>query len=317
MADLEKRISGDWIELREKANDLHALLELLAVLPPELRDAADGLRHCVEQGIIEFKRTQLAPTLVALEAARYTSLEAQELETRERALAALLLSTLVQRLVCVEAVPLSKSSREEPSVSADDLQVSAILADVNARVKTEPALRGHTAVKNILMQVHRYNSENKKMRELVATIKPEMRQSFLANFTKTFDAIIASIRRNYSVLLQEQVAAVVTRKEGFSLAEAPLKELAPLLMNQAREVSRFRSTLAHAREERFKTREVLVRLYDSRPAVLKLVEDEAQEYRRLCQHVPSVRGEDCVGAMAAAFRDEVAAILDRQGKKEA
>jgi len=316
MSDLERQISGDWIELREKANDLHSLLDLLSLQPHELRSAADTLRHSVEQGIVEFKRTLLGPTLVALEAVRFTSLKAGELHTQERTLAALLLATLVQRLVCIEALPVTRPPRGEPAFHADDLQVSAILADVNARLKTDAALRGHTAVKNILMQVHRYNSENKKMRELVSTIKPEMRQSFLANFTRTFDEIIGSIRRQYAVLLQEEAATEAAHKEGFSLTAAPLRELAPLLASQAKEFSRFRSTLTHAREEKYKTREVLVRLYESRHTALRLVEDETRDYRRICQRMHPKGIDDCAAAMASAFRDEVAAVLDKQGRKE-
>jgi hypothetical protein len=166
------------------------------------------------------------------------------------------------------------------------------------------------------MYVQRYNGENQKMRELLPTIKPEMRTSFLANFTRTFDEIIASIRRQYTALLQEEAVAAKARKEGFSLNLVPLKELAPLLVSQAREVSRFRSTLAHAREEKFKTREALVRLYDGRQVVLKLVEDESRAYRRLCQRIQQEDIDSCAGAIATGFRDEVAALLEKQGRRE-
>ena len=56
------------------------------------------LRLSVEQGIIEFKRTMLSPVLVALETARYKSLDGDEMIEQERTLSALLFSVLVQRL---------------------------------------------------------------------------------------------------------------------------------------------------------------------------------------------------------------------------
>src|SRR5208282_3186897 len=241
MSDLEKRISGDWIELREKANDLHTLLDALAVAPHHLRAAADALRHSVEQGIIEYKRTTFAPVLVALETARYKSLAPDDMGAQEKSLGVLVLAILVQRLFCMETIPLVRPRDEKRDFGVDSLQVGAILGDVNARLKTNPGLRGNTAVKNILMQVERYNTENRKMRELIPTIKPEMRASFLSNFSRTFDEIIGSIRRQYSTLLQEESAADKARKEGFSLAALPLRELAPLLATQAREVLKFRS----------------------------------------------------------------------------
>jgi hypothetical protein len=316
MPDLEKRISGDWIELREKANDLYTLLDALAVPPHQLRAASEALKHSVEQGILEYKRTLLAPVLVALETTRYKSLATDDVDAQEKSLAVLLLTILIQRLFCTEGISLARPQEEKRVFGVESLQVGAILTDVNARVKSNPELRAHPAVKNILMQVQRYNGENQKMRELLPTIKPEMRTSFLANFTRTFDEIIGSIRRQYTTILHEEVSAEKARKEGFSLALAPLKELAPLLVGQAREVSRFRSTFAHAREEKYKTREAFVRLYDGRQVVLKLVEDESKAYRRLCQRIQPDDLDSCANAMAAGFRDEVAALLDKQGKRE-
>jgi len=316
MSDLEKRISGDWIELREKANELHTLLDALDVPPHQLRASSDVLRRSVEQGIVEFKRTMFAPVLVALEAARYKSLAPDDMGAQEKSLSVLLLAILVQRLFCMESLPLVRPQEEKRDFGVDSLQVGAILTDVNARLKATPGLRGHPAVKNILMQVQRYNGENKKMRELLPTIKPEMRTSFLANFSRTFDEIIGSIRRQYASILQEEASVDKTPRQGFSLALVPLKELAALLASQAREVSKFRSTLANAREEKYKIRESLVRLYDSRQVVLKLVEDESKMYRRLCQRIQQDDIDGCANAMAMGFRDEVANLLEKQGRRE-
>jgi len=317
MAELEKRIIGDWVELREKANDLHSLLDSLALYPPEIRDAGERLRHSVEQGIVEFKRTVLSPVLVALETARYKSLAAEEMGTQEKSLTQLLLVIFLQRLLTAELLPLSRPQEQKRSFGVEDLQVNVILSDINARVKTAPGLRAHPAVKNILMQVNVYNKENQKMRELLPTIKPEMRASFLSNFTKTFEEIIASIRRHYATILQEEAAAAQkSREEGFSLSLLPLKELTPLLVNQAKEVARMRSTLAHARDEKYKTREVLVRMYDQRHEVLRMIEDEAKAFRKICQQTMQYDLDGCVHQIANAFRDEIVGILERQGKKE-
>ena len=155
MPELEKRISGDWIELRETANDLHSLLDALAVPPHQIRAAADELRHSVEQGIIEFKRTLFAPVLVALETARYKSLAPDDMGAQEKSLAVLLLAILVQRLFCMETLPLVRPHDVKRDFGVDSLQVGAIITDVNARLKADPGFRGHPAVKNILMQVQR------------------------------------------------------------------------------------------------------------------------------------------------------------------
>ena len=236
--------------------------------------------------------------------------------THEKSLAVLLLAILLQRLLCTEVLPLSREPDAKRSFGVESMQVGAILADVNARIKRNPALRSHAAIKNILMQVQRYNAENKKMRALVPTIKPEMRKSFLTNFAQTFEEIIGSIKRHYATILQEQADADKGSRGEFTWSLLPLKELAPLLAGQAREVARIRSTLAHARDEKYKTREVLVRLYDGRQAVLKLIEEELKVYRRICKQALQYDLDACSLAMATGFRDEIVAILDKKSRRE-
>jgi hypothetical protein len=316
MAELEKRVSGDWFELKEKAGDFHALLDMLRLSPSQLRDTAARLRLSVEQGIIEFKRTMLSPVLVTLETARYKTLDGEELVEQERSLSALLFTIMVQRLLATDLLPRSRPREEAQEVATDTLEVNAIVADVKTKIKDNPAVRAHPAIKNILVQVQVYNKENQKMRELLPMIKPEMRASFLANFSKTFGEIVGSIRRHYAAFLQEQAAASKSMRPEFSLAVLPLKNLAPLLSIQARETARIRSTLAHAREEKYRTREVLVRLYDSRHQILSLIEDELKMYRKICKDTLQYDLDACALEISVGFRDQVVEILEKQSKRE-
>ena len=316
MAELEKRISGDWFELREKAGDFHALLDALPLSPSQLRDSATTLRLSVEQGIIEFKRSMLSPVLVALETARYKALDGEEMIEQEGSLTALLFAIMVQRLLAVDLLPRARPREEARQIATDTLEVGVIVEAVKTKIKANPGLRANPAIKNILVQVQVYNKENKKMRELLPMIKPEMRASFLANFSRTFGGIVGSIRRHYAAFLQEEAAASKSRHVGFSLAVLPLKDLAPLLATQAREIARIRSTLAHAREEKYRTREVLVRLYDSRHQVLTLIEDEVKMYRRICKETLQYDLDACALEVSVGFRDQVVEILEKQSRRE-
>jgi hypothetical protein len=316
MVELEKRISGDWIELKEAAGDLRQLLEFLALPPGDLAQAAARLRLSVEQGIIEYKRTCLSPILVALETARYKSLAVEEILAQEKSLSLLLYTVLVQRLIAMEQIPLTRRTEDRRSFGVESMQVNVILADLKTRVKINPGLRSDPAFKNVLMQVQLYNRENQKMRELLPTIKPEMQTSFLANFTHTFDDIIGSIRRNYQSILVAEAEARRAKQEGFSLAAMPLRELAPFLTNQARELARMRSTLAFSREEKYKTREILVRLYESRHDILRLVEDEVTIDRRMCQMAHQWDLDGCARIAANGFRDEIVALMEKQARKD-
>jgi hypothetical protein len=316
MVDLDKKISGDWIELKEAAGATHTLLDHLALRPADLADTAARLRLSVEQGIVEYKRTSLSPVLVVLETARYKNLAVEEIAAQERVLTPILFAVLVQRLIALEQIPLARKSEDRRSFGVEGMQVNVILADLKTRVKGNPALRADPAFKNVLMQMQLYNRENQKMRELLPTIKPEMQSSFLANFTRTFDDIIGSIRRNYLSILAAEAEEKRERQQAFSLAQVALKEIAPFLTTQARELARMRSTLAFAREEKYRTREVLVRLYESRHDVLRLIEDEVKLYRRLCQAAHQYDLDACAIVVAGGFRDEIMGVLEKQAKRE-
>lgn len=316
MVELAKRISGDWIELRETLNDLHAFVDQLRIGSQELREEAQRLRLSVEQGIVEYKRARLAPVLSGLETARFRSLALGEIEGYERDLSLLLFTVLVQRLIALDLLASARPPDELPSFDVEGMQVNVILSDVNTRIKADPSLRAHPSVKNILVQVQLYNRENRTMRELLPTIKPEMRTAFLGNFTRTFGEIIASIRRHYLALLREQAAAEKAARPPFSLALVELKPLAPLLVNQAREFARIRSTLAFAREDKYKTREVLVSVYAGRHDALRLIEEERAACSGICAETPKFDADVCLAGIVNGFRDEIVALYERQSRRE-
>ncbi|OHD67330.1 MAG: hypothetical protein A2177_11515 [Spirochaetes bacterium RBG_13_68_11] len=316
MIDLARRISGDWIALKEKLNDLYALLDAFTVTASEMRAESERLRLAVESGIVEYKRSRLAPVLSGLETARFRTLSLEEIAGHERDLTLLLLTVLVQRLLALELIPMQKPAEVKPDFGVNGMQVNVILSDINSRIKANPSLRAKSAVKNILVQVQLYNKENRKMRELLPTIKNEMRASFLGNFTQTFNGIIESIRRNYAALLQEEAEAEKPVRPAFSLALVPLKGLAPLLTEQAKEFSRARSTLAHAREDKYKTREILVALYDSRHDAIRLIEAERKQSAGVCVEAPQFSAETCAVGIANGFRDEILGVYERQVKRD-
>jgi hypothetical protein len=316
MVGLEKRISGDWIDLKSTLNDLYGILQLLGVPLHEMRSAADRLRLCVEQGVVEYKRNSMGPVLAVLETVRYKSPAMDELGEQRRTLSTLLLVVAVQRLLAMDFLPLGRVP-EKKEIGVGDMQVNVILSDVNSRIKTKPALRADPSIKNILMQVQLYNKENRKLKDLLPSIKPELRTSFLRNFTQTFSSIIASINRNYAALLLKEQKEKNAGERGFSLGALAMKDLGPLLTSQAKEFSRIHSTLAYACEEKYKTREILVRLYDGRQEAVRLIEDELAEYRRLCRAAPRFSMDECTQGIAEGFRDEVLTVLEKQIKWEA
>jgi hypothetical protein len=316
MIDLARRISSDWIALKEKFNDLLTLLDAFGITASELRAESVHLRLSVESGIVEYKRSRLAPVLSGLETARYRTLSLEEIAGHERALTLLLLTVLVQRLLALDLLPRQKPAEEKPDFGVEGLQVNAILSDIGSRIKADPSLRTKSAVKNILVQYKLLKKENEKMRELLPMIKNEMKPAFLGNFTQTFNGIAESIRRNYDALLQEEAASEKPVNPAFSLALVPLKGLAPLLLEQAKEFCRAKSTLAYAREDKYKTRGILEALYDGRHDTIRLIEEERKRSAGVCVEAPQFTAETCAVGIANGFRDEILGVFERQLKRD-
>jgi hypothetical protein len=317
MDDLDRRISGDWIEAREAASDQYALSRFFALDADRLHDIARSLRLCVEEGILEYKKALLRPVFVSLEAMQYQSVSFVELELHDRPLENLLFVILLERLLCTGAVAPYRSKPVQ-QISAEHIPVDAILANLKQRIRLNGDFLKHPAVKNIFVQVSIYQKEKKKMAELLPTIMEDKRETFRRNFQDIFQRIFASIRKNYAELLVEEEARR-REQEGHSdiLYRASLKSLTPLLTDQAKEVSRLRSTLAFARADKYKTRAVLVSVFRDKASFLGLMDKESAAYARLCLELGRKSGLDCAAALGRRLGAEMVRVLEKLARVEA
>ncbi len=306
--DLERRISGDWIDLREAGKDKYALIEHLKMAPQRLQRLAGELRWAVEEGLLEYKNVALRRTFITLEAVQFQSVRFSELQAREEPLKDLLFVIMVERLLCSGAIPLPKAKAGE-NAGVENIDVNAVLADLRARIERDSGFRSHPAVKNVFMQVSIYQKERKKMAELLPTIKAEKRAVFQANFRTTFGRILDSIKKNYAEILKEEELGRQERDSRQDLlAVVSLQDLTPFLSTQAQNISRLRSTLAFTREDKYKTRSILVNLYRQKDEFLSLVDREQRVYRVLCSAAGA--GGDCPAQLSGRLRDELVRVVE-------
>ena len=316
MYDLERRISGDWIDLREAGKDQYTLIEYLGMSSQALETLAEELRRAVEEGLIEYKGMILRRTFITLEAVQFQSVRFEELQAREQPLKDLVFVILLQRLLCSGVIPLPKSKAGE-SLSADDIEANAVLADVRNRIKRDPNFQKHPFVKNIFVQLAIYQKEKKKMEELLPTIKADKRDIFRANFGATFKRIFDSIKKHYLDILNEEDARRMEKESKQDLLyRVPLKDLSPFLATQAQAICLLCSTLSFAREDKYKTRAVLVNLYKQRDDYLKRIENEQRVYRTLCAEIGLIGNNDCPARLNNRLRDELIRVLVRLSKAE-
>ncbi len=317
MIDLERRISGDWIEAREAAADQYTLAKFFQLTPERLHDIARSLRLSVEEGVLEYKGALLRPVFVSLEAMQFQSVSFVELQLHDQPLENLLFVILLQRLVCSGVIAPARGKSAIP-IPTEAIGVNAILADIKQRIRLNGDFQKHPAVKNIFVQVTIYQKEKKKMEDLLPTIKEDKRDTFRRNFQEVFQKIFDSIRKNYADLLAEEEARRL-EMEGQSdiLYRASLKSLVPLLNDQAKEVSRLRSTLAFARADKYKTRAVLVSVYRDKALFLGLMDKENAVYIRLCAELGRRSGLDCPPALGKRLGGELVRVLEKLARVEA
>ena len=315
MIDLEKRITGDWIDIREAVADQYTLNDFFKITPSRLRKLAETLRLAVEEGILEYKSSVLKPVFLSLEDMKYQSLRPEELGAHEEPLEGLIFVILLQRLVCSGVIPLPRSKPPERA-SIEDLDVNSIIEDIKERIKKNPEFRKHPAVKNIFMQLNIYRLEKKKMEELLPTIKQDKRETFRKNFQNGFDHVFDSIRKNYSEILNEEEAertAAETQED--LLHRFPLKKLFSFLNEQARDISRIRSTLAFAAEDKYKTREFLVSLQKEKEKFLNLMDKEKKLYQGLCAELNESE-KNCPHQICSRFRDLMIRVIEKLSRSE-
>ncbi len=310
MVELERRITGEWIEMREAGGDLPGLDDRVRLTEAELREQAGRLKLAVEEGIVEHKQSVLRPVFTSLESMKYQTLPSTELDAYRRAMDALLFIIMAQKLLAAGTLPLGKTAAPA-GIAAGKLDVQAILTDVRRRVQADSGLQKHPAIKNILLQFQLYQKEWEKMQELAPNIREENETTFKQNFRAVFQRTFESIRRHYAGFLQEKEAHRGREQPPLDLLRRlALKELVGPLLRQAQAISRIRSTLGYAAEERYKTREILVRVYERRRETLDLVELEMKKYRELCERAGQPDPDCCALAASARMRDELVRILE-------
>jgi hypothetical protein len=290
MDRLEKRVAGDWFEIREALQDYFSLKEYFRISEQDLKPHIDKLKYSVEQGIVEYKRGSLGPLFRMLENTKYQSLGVEVIENQIKYAHNLLYVTLIQRLFAEGSLKFSRKKKKEEEISPDDLNFKQIIQDISQRIKENAEFEKHPSVKMILLQVGMYRKERDTMKKLLPTIKQENKRSFVLNFKKRFSEIIDKIKRNYIEILKEEKP----QGEDFRniLEMVPLKETLPNLTSQCQIMSRIRSTLSFVKEEKYKTREILTRLARDKDTIFNLFERELKAYESFADDLDVSRLED-------------------------
>jgi hypothetical protein len=276
MEDLKKNIAGEWFDIREKADDVYDLEEFYSPTKADLKQLIAEIRLCVEEGIVEYKKGTLLPLFTFLDSLKYDSRGLETLKAESTKLAPLLYSILMQRLICRGTIQLRKGKKG--SDLKIDKDIKEIIQEINEKVKENPGLNQHQAVKNIFMQMGMYKKELQDMKKLSPNIPPDKASAFFANFKGRFDTITQSIHENYASLLKEEQEKLREKSLANPLSAFDLLPLAKLCAAQAQQAARLRSTLNFAIKDGFRTREYLTNLLKEKASIMQPFDRESELY---------------------------------------
>jgi len=306
---MESQISGDWFDIRER---LHKIDDLKSLLwggsepdPTMLADVARELDGSVEEGTAEFKRGVFRRLAGELEEAAFSSEIFHQLPRTIARLQTVLLVTSIQRGILSGEIRLVPDENEESPKAQDhlaDAQIKSIVADVQEIVANDPSARMNSAIKNILMQLHKYRDEVETFNKLKEKTDPERLEAITQNFRTSFSRIFASIRKNYGQFQEDQRLAG-RRERGAVLAKMESTALQKHLVKQLEEISRVRSTLRFIYGENYQMREPLVKLGQS----LSTGETLCNEEISLAQDISG--GERAGEALLKMLAREIARLL--------
>lgn len=303
MEGLDKKISGDWFEIKSNAEDLREVEEYFELTAPDFKIAAEEVRLSVEEGIVEYKRKILNPLFSFAESMKYDSRGFDDLVSQAEKLSPLIYVLLLQRLIARGTIPLKK---EEISLDEDrKLGIKEIIQDVNDRIQTDQTVAMHQSIKNILAQVNLYKKELEEMKKMLPNIPREKGEAFSDNFKKTFADINKRIEENYSAYLREEIQKYHESLNTNPLAYTDVKSTGKLFLEQAYTISKLRSTLSFAESEGFRTRAVLVGIDDEKDELLQPFSRETAEYRKL------TGTEADAAALSKAFGNEIVHHLNK------
>jgi hypothetical protein len=311
MRDLEKRIVGDWVDIREAYKHQFSIIEYFKLERSEILSIIDKLEFASEQGIVEYKKSCLLGFYRAIEDIRYKSFGIETLTSSKTFVRHLLFATLIQRLIVLGTTPLTSHAGIEEKLSAKDFEITLILRDVLQRIKIDPELKKNMAIKNILVQFAIYRREKETLDKLKNSRKNT--SAFYKNFKETFDKVFASIRRHYELFLKEE-ALHSSRKS--ILSSVPLTRMAPQLTNQAKLFAKINTTIDFALAEKYKVREILIDILDTRTDHLNAIDNEMKLYKELAKTTGEGDPESLSLSISKNIRTEVVAVLARYLEKE-
>jgi hypothetical protein len=222
-----------------------------------------------------------------MENVKFQSPSIDEIKNQKNFLSGLLFTILTQRLISTGDIRVSGQkirSQNNDNSALESMDLKEIFLNINERIRNNPELLKDHYYKNILMQIPIIKKEKETMKKLLPTIKQESRESFLSNFKNTFSTIESKIKKNYQAIIENDIADIDNNKNILEIAQS--KHLTSILLKQGELISKLRSILIFAVEDKYKIRETLLSSLEEKKNLEELINSETDEYSKLLNEIP-------------------------------
>ncbi len=314
-SDLEKRVSGDWFDIREAAGDPLTAARAAGLDGEELRRTAARLRDSVEGGILEYKRTLLRAVLTPLKSLVYDSRALSGIHEWAGMAGAAAWCCLQQRRIALGKVKpeapggdsTEKADKPQPAAE-ENLHPATIFEDVKSLFTEHPEFKSEPAGKMIVLQIKQYRQEMSKLKELLEKIPAEKRKPLRENFAYRLREILRKVQQGYDSLSGSLEQKSGPEESGgpilLRVDETRLVQMAKRFMQEAELFSRIRSVMLFAADEKFRSRQSLLALEQDGSDLESVFMLEAGDYRTLA---PFGDGEMRISSEMAQLVRKIAA----------
>jgi len=273
---LEKRVTSDWIEVREKLNTPTRMKAYLKIDDAKVAAMPDELRACTLSGIVEYKRKVAGSFFNFLTRLAFTTPDQSEILGAEADLRRLIL------VMCWEtqfATGQQKPAKEvNPELAGSNARnrppLEEVINEVKGRVAGNAELAKNPHVKNIFMEIQLYQKEFAQFAAMSPQISDDRAPTFFMNYKKRLDGILESIHGHFRDIRMAEDEEL--RKEFMRLEEDQfiVPDLVKQISAQAQLLTFVRSSIFHALQEGYQIRNLLLKLVDHKEPFFGFLDEE-------------------------------------------
>ena len=273
---LEKRITSDWIEIREKLNTPVRLRTYLKLEDAKLSTLPDELRGSTLGGVVEFKKKAAGSVFNFLTRLTYTTPNQTEILGAESDIRLLIYVLCLQTQFATGQLKPAKEA-DGPLAGSNPKNrppLEELVGEVKARVAGNAELAKNPHVKNIFMEIQLYQKEFGQFAALSPQIPDDRAPTFFMNYKKRLDGILDNIHAHFKDIRMAEDAEMRRefQRQGEDQFVAP--ELVKMISIQAQEMTKVRSSIFHALQEGYQIRNLLLKLTEKKDPFFALLEEE-------------------------------------------